>query len=116
MRLSELRKKKNITQQKLADHLRVSRSAVAMWETGASEPDNKTLDSIANYFDVSVDYLLGRSDSIKDEEGGIDHLLNDDRVHVRAYGGDGTEYVFSPEKWDAVKQILDAMADKKENP
>lgn len=114
MRLSELRKKKNITQKELAEHLRVSRSAVAMWETGASEPDNKTLDSIANYFDVSVDYLLGRSDSIQ-EESEFGHLLNDDRVHVRAFGGDGTEYVFSPDKWDAVKQILDAMADKIED-
>ena len=42
----------------MADVLGISRSAVAMWETGGSEPDNKTLEKIADYFNVSIDYLV----------------------------------------------------------
>ena len=63
IRLKELRTHSNLSQQKMADVLGISRSAVAMWETGGSEPDNKTLEKIADYFNVSIDYLLGRDDT-----------------------------------------------------
>ena len=62
IRLKQLRTHSNLSQQKMADVLGISRSAVAMWETGGSEPDNKTLEKIADFFGVSVDYLLGRDD------------------------------------------------------
>lgn len=57
--LKELRKKQKVSQQKLATKLGVSRSTVAMWEIGASQPDNNMLLQIASYFNVSIDYLLG---------------------------------------------------------
>jgi repressor LexA len=63
MRLKELRKERKISQQKLADHLDVARSTVAMWEVGPNQPDSEMLLRIADYFDVTVDYLLGRSDA-----------------------------------------------------
>ncbi len=63
MNLQKLRAEKKYSQLKLASMLGVSRSAVAMWESGASQPDNDTLLKIANIFDVSVDYLLGRDDN-----------------------------------------------------
>lgn len=62
MRLKELRKERKISQQKLADHLDVARSTVAMWEVGPNQPDSEMLLRIADYFDVTIDYLLGRSD------------------------------------------------------
>ena len=58
IRLKELRTHSNLSQQKMADVLGISRPAVAMWETGGSEPDNKTLEKIADYFNVSIDYLI----------------------------------------------------------
>ncbi len=116
MRLRELRDLRGLTQSDVSSQIGIAQNTYSQYETGKREPDMATLVKLANYFGVSVDYLLGRSDSIKDEEGGIGHLLNDDRVHVRAFGGDRDEYVFSPEKWGAVKQILDAMAEEKENP
>ncbi|MBQ7307141.1 MAG: helix-turn-helix domain-containing protein [Clostridia bacterium] len=64
-RLKELRKMKNLTQAKLAELLNISRSTIAMYETGASEPDLNTLNKIANYFNVTLDYLLDR-EVIKD--------------------------------------------------
>ena len=59
--LKKLRLDKNISQQKLANILGVSRSTIAMWEIGGSQPDNTSLSQLADYFGVSVDYLLGRS-------------------------------------------------------
>lgn len=61
--LQKIRKEKHFTQQKLADVLKVSRSTVAMWESGGSEPDNKSIVKMAEIFDVSLDYLLGRIDT-----------------------------------------------------
>lgn len=63
LKLRELRNHIGYSQKKIADVLRVSRSTIAMWETGASEPDNETLYKIADYFGVTVDYLLGRDDN-----------------------------------------------------
>lgn len=58
--LKTIRTEKKISQQKLADKIGVSRSTVAMWETAASQPDNEMLKKIADFFGVSIDYLLGR--------------------------------------------------------
>lgn len=57
--LRQLRKSKNMTQSALASVLGVSTATVAMWETARREPDTSTLITLAAYFGVSVDYLLG---------------------------------------------------------
>lgn len=62
MRLKELRKEKNITQLKLAMDLGMNQNAISRYETGEREADYKTLIAIAEYFDVSIDYLLERTD------------------------------------------------------
>ena len=59
--LVELRKEAGMNQQQLAAQLGVSRSTVAMWETGASRPDHTVLAKLAALFDTSTDYLLGLS-------------------------------------------------------
>lgn len=63
MRLKELRKKKNISQLKLALDLNMNQNSISRYETGKVEADYKTLIAIANYFDVSIDYLLERTDN-----------------------------------------------------
>ncbi len=62
MRLKELRKKRNITQLKLAMDLGLNQNAISRYETGEREADYKTLIALANYFDVTIDYLLERTD------------------------------------------------------
>lgn len=62
MRLKELRKTKDITQEELAKQLQLSPSAIGMYETGRREPDFDTLQKIADYFHVSTDYILGREE------------------------------------------------------
>lgn len=61
-RLSSLRKEENVSRQKLADALQVCVRSVSYWENNQRECDFDTLIKIANYFDVSVDYLIGRID------------------------------------------------------
>ena len=62
MRLKELRKQKGITQIKLATDLNLSQNSISRYEQGVREADYKTLIMFADYFNVSVDYLLERTD------------------------------------------------------
>lgn len=62
-RLKECRKNKKLTQEQLSNLIGINRSTYAKYETGENEPDAATLDKFANFFKVSVDYLLGRTDN-----------------------------------------------------
>lgn len=59
--LEELRKEKRITQRELAAKLGIARTTYSGYENGTRQPDQRTLNKIADYFGVSVDYLLGRT-------------------------------------------------------
>ena len=59
IRIKEFRKRAGLSQQDVAAALGVSRSAVAMWETGKSQPDSATLARLAALLQVSADDLLG---------------------------------------------------------
>lgn len=62
-RLKRLRMEKGITQKELADRLHISRSTIAGYESLGKEPDGEKLCALAEFFGVSVDYLLGVTDS-----------------------------------------------------
>ncbi|MFA5006702.1 MAG: helix-turn-helix transcriptional regulator [Candidatus Izemoplasmatales bacterium] len=57
-KIQELRKKQNITQEQLADHLGVSRQSVSKWESGGAYPETDKLVRLGSLFHVSLDYLL----------------------------------------------------------
>lgn len=84
-RLKELRKEKGINQQTLADALCVDKSSVSKWEHGANYPNQNIIEMICDYFGVSVDYLLGRSD-----DNGLPQYANvyplDEHVKIPALG------------------------------
>ena len=61
-KLKRIRLKMNLTQKDVAEILGITRTAYANYEQGLREPDLLTLWKIADFFDVSVDYLLGRKD------------------------------------------------------
>lgn len=63
MRLKELRKQRNITQLKLAMDLNMNQNTISRYENGEREAGYSELIKIADYFNVSIDYLLGRSDN-----------------------------------------------------
>jgi transcriptional regulator with XRE-family HTH domain len=68
-RLVELRKEKKMSQYEIADRLGFSRGQYANYEQGTREPDFSTLQKIADYFNVSTDYLLGRTDDPGTKDG-----------------------------------------------
>ncbi len=65
MRLKELRQKRKISQLKLAMDLGMNQNSISRYETEAREADYATLIRFADYFDVSIDYLLERTDNPK---------------------------------------------------
>ncbi len=56
--IKELRKKKNMTQDELAEKLNVTRQAVSNWENGKTQPDVETLTQLAEVFEVSVERII----------------------------------------------------------
>ena len=62
-RLKYLRQENNISQKQLADLFNISQQAVASWENGKNTPNPDAIVKLANYFDVSTDYLLGRNEN-----------------------------------------------------
>ena len=56
--LRTLRKEKSVTQKQLATYLCLSRSTIAGYETKSHQPDFLTLEKLAIYFEVSIDYLI----------------------------------------------------------
>ena len=64
-KLQELRKQKNMTQDELAEHLYVSRTAISKWESGRGYPSIESLKAIAKFFSVTIDDLLSSNEALK---------------------------------------------------
>lgn len=67
-----LRIAKGLTQDELSKELKLSRSAIGMYESGAREPDYATLELIADFFVVDINYLLGRTNNINSDSYYLD--------------------------------------------
>lgn len=68
-RIAELRNNAHMSQFQLAKVLKIGTSTLGMYETNKREPSPKVLKRIADYFNVSIDYLLGRSNNKKEKKG-----------------------------------------------
>lgn len=67
-RLKQLRKERNLTQYDLVELLGFSRGQIGNYEQGTREPNLNTLLKISDFFNVSVDYLLGKTDRINNKK------------------------------------------------
>lgn len=65
IRLKELRKQHNISQLRLSLDLNMNQNSISRYENEVREADYSTLIKFADYFDVSIDFLLGRTDNPK---------------------------------------------------
>lgn len=95
-RLKALRVAKGITQQEIANLFNVTRPCICYWETGKRVPDYQTLIALGDFYDVSVDYLLGCTDTKK-------LTLRED---VNPYDSDNTLDISLLDD-DGKKQLLD---------
>ena len=86
----DLRTKSKLTQQEMADKLNISRSSVGMYESGEREPSFELLEQIADYFNVDMNYLLGKSELSEHIPQG--YYLNDDTREMAQFMFDNPEY------------------------
>lgn len=102
-RLKTVRTEKKITQSEVAAFLGCARTTYTQYETGVSEPDINTINKLADYFDVSSDFLLGRSEST------IKSDISDADIKVALFGGSGE---VTDEMWDEVKKFAEFVKQK----
>lgn len=70
-KIKELRQELGITQKELAKHLGIAQNTLSYWENGKFDVDNASLCRIADYFHVTIDYLLGQNNSPIDADNAI---------------------------------------------
>lgn len=92
----KLRKEKDLSQEQLAKELNVSKSTIAMWETGNRCPSAEMYDQIADFFNVDIDYLYGRT-KIRQKN----HFDND-----------GTQYIPADPDIRRIQRARDSMTEK----
>ncbi len=110
-RLKQLREEKKLTRDDLAGKLNVSYSAVSKYETNVRFPDKETLIRLADFFDVSIDYLLCRSNIRETAE----KLLNSSAGNfVVSASRDAykTEEDFSPEAMEELEKFKEFIRHK----
>lgn len=77
--IRDLRKLKKMSQSELAKVVGVSQTTVTAWETGKAEPSSSAISSLADYFNVTTDYLLGRPEK-KDDDAKTADIEDDDVI------------------------------------
>ena len=90
-RIKELRRSKNLSQMELAQKVDVHQTAVSQWESGKTNPDMSTAMRLADIFEVSIDYLLGRTDTPRKMVTEIPAELQGARVAFHGGAFDGLD-------------------------
>ena len=108
-RLKELREQKNLTQAQLSKFLNISASTIGMYEQGRRFTDENLLKHISQYFNVSIDYLLGLTnipniidDYIQKSNTNSYHINDDEQTLIKKYRQLKAED----------KQIIDTMLER----
>lgn len=113
--LKKLRNSKNLSQQELADRLKINRSTYARYETSTTQPDYETLKKLAQFHDVTVDYILGVSDKNQSRSAGLTDKDERDvakrmaKLREDLTSGDGLSFHGEPISEEAVETLLEAM-------
>lgn len=79
IRLKELREEFALTQTQLAKELNVTQNTISKWETNFNEPNIATLIILANFFHVTVDYLIAKDDTVITNEKEIETVTAEER-------------------------------------
>ena len=98
--LSELRKDHKLTQEELANILFVSSGTISNYENNVHYPDVVKLKQLAEYFDVTTDYLLGQSE--ERTPASMPRVVSDEEIKFALFGGDGE---ITDAMYDEVKQF-----------
>lgn len=96
-RLKELRKENNMTQSDLGKILGVGKTTISMYENGNSTPNDEIKLKIAEYFNISLDYLLGKSEiknytNLDTPMSKIDKFVKENKINTLAAHFEGEEF------------------------
>lgn len=108
-RLKNLRKAKKLSQYELAERLGFSRGKLANYEQGTREPDFETLETIANFFDVSTDYLLGVTSGQSHDKDELDIAKRLKQFEADLENSDGLAFDGEPMSDEAKESLLESM-------
>ncbi len=122
-RLLYLRQQKKKTQAEMANLLGITRQAYGYYEKGEREPDTESLNKLADFFDVSVDYLLGRTDKPRSLER-VNDFDEKEQAEFEAfinnpeYGLFFRDYLSAPEErrremWEIWRVLRESEKDRK---
>lgn len=84
-KLKSLRKKHNLSQEKLANLLKVSKQSVYKWENEMNKPDSENLKRIAEFFNITVDELINEKDLNLDRKDEIILLTQKEKNNLKTY-------------------------------
>ena len=98
-RLRKLRKEKNMTQEELAKLINSTKANISKYETGKVEPNIETIRFFADYFDVSVDYLLDKTNVRRQHDVLAFHTTAD----------------LTEEEWEEIKNYVDYIRSKRDD-
>lgn len=82
MRLAEIRKKRGLSQSELAKQIGYSQNMISQWENGSRDPNTQTLIILADFFNITIDYLLGRTSTTNDK---LEKLSPKAQLHIKKY-------------------------------
>ena len=106
--LKLLRLQKGLSQQKLADILHISQQSVYKYENDITSPDIETLKNIADFFETSIDYIVGYADLPHKIEPTVETSLNQDEVGlIRKYRQ------LSSKRRATIQSVIDSYDDEK---
>lgn len=110
-KIQQLLKEQNKTQKDLTDFLGLSKNTFTNWKLGFTSSYTKYINKIAEFLDVSTDYLLGNTDERKP----INHDITDNDIKFALFGGEGeiTDEMYQDVK-DFAKFIKEKYKDKKD--
>lgn len=118
--LKKIRTQNKKQQQEVADYLGINRVSYARYESGERQPDFQTVANLADYFKVSVDYLLGRTDdphpvtSNDDVKNAIDEYVKNKGKQSTVIRYNGKEQTYetldmTDEEWEIAQATIEAL-------
>lgn len=118
--LKKIRTQNKKQQQEVADYLGINRVSYARYESGERQPDFQTVANLADYFKVSVDYLLGRTDdphpvtSNDDVKKAIDEYVKNRGKQSTVIRYNGKEQTYetldiTDEEWEIAQATIEAL-------
>ena len=118
--LKKIRTQNKKQQQEVADYLGINRVSYARYESGERQPDFQTVANLADYFKVSVDYLLGRTDdphpvtSNDDVKKAIDEYVKNKGRQSTVIRYNGKEQTYetldiTDEEWEIAQATIEAL-------